>query len=123
MEVLQLFSLGSGVDGVSGTYHSAIISLMLDEVTGQLATGLFGRYEILTGALTVRFKRRLETLRVVLCRAWLEGSVQERKLTIKGTVDDGGGGVFATGETISVRHISTSRAPRSYPYIATAFND
>lgn len=97
MEVLQLFSLGSVVNGISGTYHSAIISLMLDEVTGQLATGLFGRYEILTGALTVRFRRRLETPRVVLCRAWLEGSVQERKLTIKGTVEDGGGGVFATG--------------------------
>ena len=49
---------------------------MLDEVTEQLAIGLFGRYEILTGALTVRFKRRLETPRVVLCRAWLEGHYQ-----------------------------------------------
>lgn len=97
MEVLQLFSLGSGVNGISGTYHGAIISLMLDEVTGQFATGLFGRYEIPTGALTVRFKRRLETPRVVLCRPWLDGSVQERKLAIKCIVEDGGGGVFATG--------------------------
>ena len=103
MEVLQLFSLGSGINGISGTCHGAIISLMLDEGAAQLATGLFGRYEIVTGALNVRFKRRLETPRVVLCRAWLEGPVQERKLTIKGTVEDGVGGVFATGETIFVR--------------------
>ena len=103
MEVLQLFSLGSGINGISGTCHGAIISLMLDEVTAQLATGLFGRYEIVTGTLSVRFKRRLETPRVVLCRAWLEGSVQARKLTIKGTLEDGVGGVFATVDAIIVR--------------------
>lgn len=72
----MLFSLGRGVEGIVGTGHGAIVALMLDEVMAAVAAEVFGRHGIITGALEVRFKRRLETPRVVLARASLK-RVQE----------------------------------------------
>jgi hypothetical protein len=72
----MLFSLGRGVEGIVGTGHGAVVALMLDEVMAAVAAEVFGRHGIITGALEVRFKRRLETPRVVLARASLK-RVQE----------------------------------------------
>ena len=105
----MLFSLGCGVDGIAGTAHGAIIALMLDEVMGQLAAEIFGRYNIVTASLDVTFKRRLKRPRVILARAYTEeggedvkrGSFRgenKRKLKIIGGVEDGEGGIFAEGK-------------------------
>ena len=105
-EVYMLFSLGRGVDGIAGTCHGAIIALMLDEVMGALAAEVFGRYNIVTTRLDVGFHKRLDTPRVVLTRAILEGADRNnavgegaRRVKIIGTVEDGENGVFATGKS------------------------
>lgn len=106
----MLFSLGRGVEGIAGTGHGAIVALVLDEVMGTLAAEVFGRYGVITAALEVRFKRRLETPRVVLAKAALEGvrngvagEEMRKKIEILGTVEDGEGGVLAEGRTVFVR--------------------
>lgn len=106
----MLFSLGRGVEGIAGTGHGAIVALMLDEVMATLATEIFGRNGIITAALEVRFKRRLDTPRVVLARASLKGVNEEagpekdrKKVGVQATVEDGEGGVFADGRSVFVR--------------------
>lgn len=101
-EVRMVFSLGDGVNGIAGTCHGGLIGLMLDEVTGQLAAEVFGRYNIITAGLQVAYKRKLSTPAVVLCRAWL-GEAKDRKLKIEGTIEDGMGGVYAIGQTVFVK--------------------
>jgi len=73
LEIYMLFSLGRGVEGIAGTGHGAIVALMLDEVMAGVAAEVFRRHGIITGALEVRYKRRVETPRVVLARASLKG--------------------------------------------------
>ncbi|KAL8700239.1 MAG: hypothetical protein Q9201_005557 [Fulgogasparrea decipioides] len=110
-EIYMLFSLGPGVQGIAGTGHGAIIALMLDEAMGTLAAEMFGRSNIITASLDVRFKRRLDTPRVVLARAFLKGAEEgggevwkeRRKLEILGKVEDGEGAVFADGRSVFVR--------------------
>lgn len=101
-EMRMVFSLGDGVNGIAGTCHGGLIGLMLDEVTGQLAAEVFGRYNIITAGLKVAYKRKISTPAVVLCRAWL-GEVKGRKAKIEGTIEDGMGGVYAIGQTVFVK--------------------
>lgn len=114
IQVYMLFSLGRGVDGIAGTAHGAIVALMLDEVMGHLAAEVFGRDNIVTARLDVGFRRRLNTPRVVLARAFMEegeeeakrgsgGGKNKGKLEIMGRVEDGEGGVFAEGRSVFVR--------------------
>ena len=109
----MLFSLGCGVDGITGTAHGAIVALMLDEAMGQLAAEVFGRHNIVTARLDVAFKRRLNTPRVVLAKTFMKegeeeakrGSVRgenKGKLEIMGRVEDEEGDVFAEGRSIFV---------------------
>lgn len=100
-EVRMMFSLGDGVDGIAGTCHGGLIGLMLDEVTGQLASEVFGRYNIITAGLQVVYKRKISTPTAVLCSAWL-GEVKGRKARVEGRIEDGLGGVYATGQTVFV---------------------
>lgn len=109
-EIYMLFSLGRGVEGIAGTGHGAIVALMLDEAMATLATEVFGRNGIITAALEVRFRRRLDTPRVVLARASPKGVNEEvgpekdrKKVEILATVEDGEGGVFADGRSVFVR--------------------
>ena len=109
----MLFYLGRGVDGIAGMAHGAIIVLILDEVTGQLAAEVLGRYNIIIARLEVGFKGRLNTARAVLARAFVEkddeearrgsGEVEKRrKLEIKGRVEHGEGVIFAEGRSVFV---------------------
>ena len=90
---------------MAGWAHGAIIALMLDEVMGQVAAEVFGRYNIVTAGLGVRFRTRLVTPKVALARAYMgEGGEDvrrgdgrggdRRKLKIIGRVEDGEGGIF-----------------------------
>jgi acyl-coenzyme A thioesterase PaaI-like protein len=95
-EARMIFSLGSGLDGHSGFAHGAVIGLLIDEVMGQCVATVFGR-SIVTAELNVQFKKMLPTPSVVLCRAWIEEEPAGRKIRLKATVEDGEGGLFATG--------------------------
>ncbi len=102
-EVRMVFSLGDGVNGMTGTCHGGLIGLMLDEVTAQVVAGRFGRYNMITAGLKIAYKRKLSSPAVVLCRAWLEEEAKGRKVKVEGTIEDGMGGVYATGQTVFVR--------------------
>lgn len=98
------------MEGIAGMGHGAVVALMLDGVMGTLAAEMFGRYNTVTAKLDVGFKRRLDTPRVVLARAFMEvakGGFKvgngERKIEILGKVEDGEGGVFAGGRSVFVR--------------------
>ena len=80
---------------------------------GQLAAEVFGRCNIITARLEVGFKRRFNTPRIVLARAFVEKNDEEarrgstevekrRRLEITGRVDDGERVVFAQGRSVFV---------------------
>lgn len=98
----MIFSLGDGVNGIAGTCHGALIALMLDEIAGQLVAELFGRYSIITAAMKISYKRKLPTPAIVLCRAWLAETVKVRKAIVDGTIEDGMGEAYASGQTVFV---------------------
>lgn len=114
IEICMLLSLGRGVEGIAGTAHGGIVALMLDEVMAQLASEIFGRDSIITANLNVEFKRRLDTPRVVLAKAYMEDGGEEvkggddrgesrRRLKIRGRIEDGEGGIFAEGTSVFVK--------------------
>ena len=102
------------MEGIAGTAHGGVVALMLDEVMAHLASEVFGRDSIMTKNLNVEFKRRLDTPRVVLARAYMEGGEEEfkggdsggkgrRKVKIRGRIEDGEGGIFAEGTSVFVK--------------------
>lgn len=104
-EVCIVFSLGDGVNGAVDRCHGGFISLMLDEVTGELAQRMFkgtNPSSVATVGLNVSYKRMLKTPAVVLCRAWVSHKPQGRKVQIAGSLEDGHGQVYATAQSIFV---------------------
>ena len=102
------------MEGIAGTAHGGVVALMLDEVMAHLASEVFGRDNIITKHLNVEFKRRLDTPRVVLARAYMEegeeevkgggfGGEDRRKVKIRSRIEDGEGGVFAEGTSVFVK--------------------
>jgi acyl-coenzyme A thioesterase PaaI-like protein len=98
----MLFSLGTGVNGHDGFSHGGFIGTMIDEIGGQCTSVIFGT-DIVTGEMTVRYRKMLPTPSIVLCRAWVEEEPEGRKVWIRASVEDGHGGVFATGKTLFIR--------------------
>jgi len=98
----MLFSLGSGLNGHHGYSAGGFIGCLIDEATGQCAAMIFGR-AITMVALSVQYKKMLPTPNVVLCRSWIEKEPEGRKMWLQASIEDGFGGVFATGETLFVR--------------------
>ena len=103
-ELVALLALGRGVNGHTDTAHGGILAAILDNLMG-LTMSLYQSPGTAgyTVYMTVRFKRPLRTPGAVLCRGWLEeGRSGGRKLFVRGTVEDGEGGVFAEGEGLWV---------------------
>ena len=94
----MLFSLGSGINGISGVCHGSIITLMLDEAFGQLMTNFFERDKLITAQLVVSFKRPPMAPAVVLCTTWIETEPEGRKTWMGGEVRGGLGGAYAEGK-------------------------
>ena len=103
-EVCMLYSLGDGLDGADGVCHGGVVGILLDEVLGLMVAVITGKYQSVTAELNVSFKQRLMTPQVVLCKARLDADreAQGRKFWVKGTVEDGAGGVFAEGRALFV---------------------
>jgi acyl-coenzyme A thioesterase PaaI-like protein len=101
-ETRMLFSLGTGVNGHSGFCHGGFIGTLIDEACGQCAFPIFGS-AVVTAEMTVQYKKMLPTPSIVLCRAWIEEEPEGRKVWVKASVEDGQGGVYATGKTLFIK--------------------
>ena len=78
------------------------MSLLLDEVIGTAADNIRPQDKsTMTAYLNVNYKKPVPSPTVVLCRAWVEKR-DGRKLYGRGTVEDGKGGIMATGEALFV---------------------
>ena len=104
-EVCMLFSLGKDLEGLTGACHGAVVTLMLDEAMALMAAVTIGGFNGATATLNVGFKKAVGIPRVVLCRACFdkERPPQGRKYWVKATLEDGEGGIFATGEALFLR--------------------
>lgn len=101
-ETRMLYSLGTGVNGHNGYSHGGFIGTLIDEAAGQCAFSVFGN-DIVTGEMTVRYKKMLPTPSIVLVRTWIDREPEPRKVWVKVAVEDGYGGVFATGITVFIK--------------------
>lgn len=103
-ELLSLVSLGPGLNGHADTAHGGIISVILDEVTGDVAYLHMDRgSSAFMAFLHVTYKKRLPTPSVVLCRGWLEKRSVGRKLWLKATIEDGLGTVYSEAECLYIQ--------------------
>ena len=102
-QVYMLFSLGRDLNGIAGYCHGAVISLMLDEATGQLMACECDRDQMITAQLNVKFRQPIKTPNVVLCRSWIEREPEKRKLWIKGEVSNGVGGIYADADALFMK--------------------
>ena len=100
-ELVSLLTLGRGTNGYVNVAHGGLISTILDQTMGLVvafheSVGTFGY----TAFMNVKFRKPVPTPGAVLCRSWLERRSGGRKLWVRGTVEDGEGGLFAEAESL-----------------------
>jgi thioesterase superfamily protein 4 len=98
-EQLVLVSVGDGLDSWDGILSGGILCLLVDNVCAIMASTEFAGREAITTELKTTFVRKMRTPGVALCRA-REIRREGRKLWIRGTVEDGEGGVYVEAEAI-----------------------
>ena len=96
-ETCTFFSLGDGMNGHEGILHGGIVSTCLD-----IGMAVPINASAFTAFLKIDFKQPLLTPNIVVCRARLTKR-EGRKFWIEGTLEDGHGTVYATGECLYVR--------------------
>jgi thioesterase superfamily protein 4 len=90
--------------------------VLFDEVMGQVSYCHRDLDKIgLTTSMSVEFKRPVKTPGLVVFRAWLDDKSEGRNMSIRGTVEDIHGKVYATGEGVfrEVSHKKFSERDRS----------
>ena len=96
-----MLSIGSGIDGKSGRAHGGFNALILDQMTGTVASLVSQSVAPATATMTVDYKAPIETPGVVLVRGWaVERS--GRKTWVKATVEDGQGKVLTSGKALFI---------------------
>ncbi|KAG8409042.1 hypothetical protein J3459_010468 [Metarhizium acridum] len=99
-ELVSLLALlGRGVNGHTNVAHGGLVATILDDTMGMVvglhrSPGMSGY----TASLNIKYRKPLRTPSIVLCRTWLESRSGGRKLWLRGTVEDGEGGLFAEAE-------------------------
>ncbi len=112
-EYCYLLSLGSGVDGKTGRAHGGFNALILDQMTGSVASMVSGSVAPATATLTVDYKAPIATPGVVLCRGWAVER-QGRKTWVRAQVEDGQGNLLASGKALFIDPKPTpASTPRS----------
>ena len=117
-EVTLLFDLQAGVNGYQGTTHGGLMSVLLDEVMGNLifmhnsvdsslrslaqtisldVLNLNGKAAV-TAGLSVKYLKPLRTPQVVAAKAKLS-RIEGRSIFIEGSIENGEGTVFAIGQS------------------------
>lgn len=101
-EVWGLLKLGSGVNGHIDTCHGGFLSVVMDEILGNVAEHEkpVGK-STMTAYLHVGYKRPVHTPGYVLVKAGLEKK-EGRKIWVSGTIEDGQGNVSTTGEALFI---------------------
>ncbi|KAF2107857.1 HotDog domain-containing protein, partial [Lophiotrema nucula] len=109
-EVRTLLDLGSGMNGHPNVCHGGFVATMLDEILGvlvqlilekKLKSRLHEGGNVFTAYLTTNYKKPTPTPSIVLCTAKFDR--QERnKIYVVGSIEDGMGTVYATGEGMFV---------------------
>ncbi|KAK5094193.1 hypothetical protein LTR70_004235 [Exophiala xenobiotica] len=100
-EYCYLLSVGTGVDGLKGRAHGGFNALILDQMTGWVASQVSGTFAPATATMTVDYKAPIDTPGVVLCRGWpVESS--GRKTWVKARLEDGTGRVLAQGKALFI---------------------
>jgi acyl-coenzyme A thioesterase PaaI-like protein len=102
-EFIFVITLGSGLNGHSDTLHGGVVGLLMDEIMGYAA--LYTRSPEMTSytaTMTLNYKKPILTPSVILCRSTLEEKSQGRKMWTSGTLEDGEGGIYATGTALFI---------------------
>ncbi|KAF2712481.1 hypothetical protein K504DRAFT_373193 [Pleomassaria siparia CBS 279.74] len=113
-EVRTLMDLGSGLNGHPNICHGGFVATMLDEVFGVLITlnlgkkmerlkmqGSRSQLTCFTAYLNTNYKKPVSTPGVILCTA--KFIRQDRnKIYANGTIEDGNGTVYSTGEAMFI---------------------
>jgi thioesterase superfamily protein 4 len=101
-EVLGLIKLGGGVNGHFDTCHGGFVSTLLDETTGNAAElAKPADKSTMTAYLNIQYKKPVMTPSMILARAVLVRK-EGRKIYVKGSIEDGNGGVMATAEALYI---------------------
>ncbi|KIX93959.1 uncharacterized protein Z520_10296 [Fonsecaea multimorphosa CBS 102226] len=100
-EYCYLMSLGSGIDGKAGRAHGGFNALVLDQMTGTVASMVSGSAAPATATMTVDYKAPIDTPGVVLCRSWAVER-QGRKTWVKARIEDGQGNLLASAKSLFV---------------------
>lgn len=96
----MILHLGPGVNVLPDICHGGLIALMLDEVMGLLMT-FHENTQTVTAKMNIAYRRALPTPGLVLSKAKLVKR-KKRKMWVKGEVENGEGGVFASAEALFV---------------------
>ena len=99
----MILTFGSGMDGHAGVVHGGLIATVMDEVLTLLA-GLHKDPDRAgyTAYLKVDYKKPVPTPGTVLARALLESRSSGKKVWLKGSLEDGMGGAFATAQCLVI---------------------
>ena len=100
-ELCYLLSLGSGVDGKSGRAHGGFNALILDQITGWMASIVSGSFAPATATMTVDYKAPINTPDIVLVRCWAVKK-QRRKTWLKARTEDGQGKLLASAKALFI---------------------
>lgn len=102
-ELNVIIGCGAGLNGHPRLLHGGVISFILDEAITMLAS-LHRPPESsgFTASLKVDYKRPIATPSMILAKASLLPESKGRKAWLKGSIEDGMGGVFATAECLVV---------------------
>lgn len=101
LEALVLVSLGSGLDGHNGVAHGGTTAVLFDECLSYAAV-MHLKPPFVTGEQKVIYKKPVRTPGLILIRCWAD-KIEGRKIWIKGTMEDGHGGIYALAETLYIR--------------------
>lgn len=100
-EYCYLLSLGTGLDGKTGRAHGGFNALVLDHVTGTVASQIGNSFAPATATMTVDYKAPIDTPQVILCRGWAIEKTG-RKSWVRGVLEDGTGRLLASGKALFI---------------------
>ncbi|KAK6383056.1 hypothetical protein LTS17_003726 [Exophiala oligosperma] len=137
-EIRAFLATASGVNGFPGVAHGGFVAAVIDETMGYLIkahlrasvtevapppgkakvtmvplTSSDTTAAVMTGELTIRYKRPMPTGEVLLVRTWVE-KIEGRKTYAKAVVEDGEGTVLTEGTSvfIALKHGKTPQTRR-----------
>lgn len=100
-EYCYLLSLGPGIDGLKGRAHGGFNALVLDNITGSLASMIGNSTAPATARLEIDYVGPIDTPGVVLARAWATER-SGRKTWVNGVIEDSSGRVLARGRALYI---------------------